>query len=90
MGLHSWQHNDAQPSQPPTEQSIGQYIGHAFIDWLIESSIRWLVAAILWHSCFGIHASHPELRKGRRSPARDGGQLGGSLLFMYANSQQGF
>ena len=46
------------------------------------------MAAILWHSCFGIDASHPELRKGRRSPARDGGQLGGSLLFMYVNSQQ--
>ena len=61
---------------------------HGFMDWLIESFICWLVAAIVLRSCFVIDASHPELRKGRRSPARDGGQLGGSLLFMYVNSQQ--
>ena len=63
---------------------------HGFIDWLIESFVRWLVAAILLRSCFGIDAIHPELRKGRRSAARDGGQLGGCLLSMYANSQQCF
>ena len=61
---------------------------HGFMDWLIESFICWLVAAIVLRSCFVIDASHPELRKGRRSHARNGGNLGGTLLPMYAHPKQ--
>ena len=61
---------------------------YGFIDWLIEPFIRLLVTAIVLRSCFVIDANHPELRKGRRSLARNGGKLGGTLLSMYAKPQQ--
>ena len=60
---------------------------HGFIDWSVESFVRWLVAAILWHSCFVIAERRPELPNGRRSPARDGGKRGGSRVSTGANNR---
>ena len=61
-------HQESNPSINP--------LVHGLIDWLIESFVCWFFAAIDWRSYPVIDASRPELRKGRRSPARHEGFFG--------------